>query len=69
MKYVIERLGLRELPVLYLLDEVIKDQKYNIEEEVRQDIVLTYGRALIMAIKMKEEEATKAKGETNVGAD
>lgn len=54
MKNVVKRLGLVELPVLPLLEAVLRQELGSNEEEI-QRIVLTFGRSLKEAIAMRGE--------------
>jgi len=65
MNDVIDSLGLVELPVLELLEEVLWYENQNTEEEI-QRIVLTYGRALKAAIDLRAAiELAKEKKNVN----
>jgi len=54
MKNIVKRLGLVELPILELLEEVLYEHSTAPEEECKR-IVLTFGRALKEAIAMRGE--------------
>ena len=50
-------LELYEIPALELLEAMLKDRiGVVIEDEVIEDIVLTYGRALKAAVELRKEE-------------
>lgn len=55
MSDLIKELGLVELPVLDLLDASIRQQKFTLSDQVRESIVVTFGRALVAAIELANE--------------
>ena len=61
---------IHELPVLEILDAVLDDYVWDhrVKAEDKNEIVLTYGRALKTALDMKREEANAARG-SNDGGD
>lgn len=66
-----EKLDLFEIPYLELLDEVIRTEyTLLVNDEVRESIVLDFGKAVKTAVEMRKEEYNERRNaEANHGND